>query len=255
MDILAHNRAAWDREVEKKNVWTIPVSPEVIADARRGKWSVLLTETKPVPRAWFGELAGKDVLCLASGGGQQGPVLAAAGAHVTVLDLSPRQLASDRRVAQREGLELRTVEGDMADLSAFADESFDLVFHPPSNNFGPDVLPVWKEAARVLRHGGALLAGFLNPVEYCFDRRQADMGVFEMRFAVPYSDTRDISEQERVALFGFEAPLEFSHTLAELIGGQMEAGLLLTGLYEDYRKGDPIAEFMPSYIATRAVKP
>ena len=109
------------------------------------------------------------MLCLASGGGQQGPILAAAGANVTVFDNSPNQLAQDRLVADREGLTIETVLGDMADLSAFPDARFDLIFHPVSNVFAPDVRPVWKEAFRVLRPGGSLLAGFMNPVQYLFD--------------------------------------------------------------------------------------
>jgi hypothetical protein len=101
-DPVAYNRAAWDREVENSNEWTQPAGPEVIARAR----------------------AGAEVLCLASGGGQQGPVLSAAGAAVTVLDNSPRQLGRDREVATREGLAVRTVLGDMRDLSVFPDASF-----------------------------------------------------------------------------------------------------------------------------------
>ncbi len=105
----------------------------------------MLTETKPVPRAWFPEMRGAEVLCLASGGGQQAPVFAAAGAKVTVLDNSPEQLAQDRLVAEREALDLRTVQGDMSGpLVCFADESFDLVFHPVSNLFVPEVRPVWS---------------------------------------------------------------------------------------------------------------
>ena len=80
-----------------------------------------------------------------------------------MFDNSPQQLARDRLVAEREGLEIRTVQGDMRDLSAFADASFDLVFHPVSNLFCPEVRPVWREAYRVLRQGGILLAGFMNP--------------------------------------------------------------------------------------------
>ncbi|MGO8960941.1 MAG: class I SAM-dependent methyltransferase [Streptosporangiaceae bacterium] len=133
-DPVAHNRAAWDREVETGNEWTIPVGPEVIEAARAGDWSVVLIGYSPVDRDWFpASLAGTEVLCLASGGGQQGPVLAAAGATVTVLDNSARQLEQDRMVADRDGLELRTELGDMRDLSAFADARFDLVFHPVSN--------------------------------------------------------------------------------------------------------------------------
>jgi 2-polyprenyl-3-methyl-5-hydroxy-6-metoxy-1,4-benzoquinol methylase len=99
---------------------------------------VVLIGYEPVPRDWFpADLTGVAVLALASGGGQQGPVLAAAGADVTVFDNSPRQLGRDREVAEREGLALRTVLGDMRDLSAFPGDSFDLVFNPVSNTFCP----------------------------------------------------------------------------------------------------------------------
>src|SRR5262245_14008559 len=153
MDIREYNRHAWDRKVQQGDRWTVPVAPEVIARARRGDWQVVLTPTKPVPRDWFPDLNGLEVLCLASGGGQQAPILAAVGASVTALDNSPRQLAQDRLVAEREGLKIRTVEGDMRDLSAFPDGRFGLVFHPVSNCFVPEVRPVWKEAFRVLRRG------------------------------------------------------------------------------------------------------
>src|SRR3954453_10587130 len=139
MDVRGYNREAWDREVENGNQWTVPVGPEVIEAARRGEWEVLLTDQKPVPREWFPAMAGADVLCLASGGGQQAPTFAAAGANVTSFDASPGQLARDRLVAGRDGLPLRTIVGDMANLSALPDASFGLVFHPCSNCFSPEV--------------------------------------------------------------------------------------------------------------------
>ena len=255
MDVRAFNRQAWDNEVAQGNPWTVPVTAEQIAAARQGHWQVVLTETKPVPRGWFPPLNGAEVLCLASGGGQQGPILAAAGARVTVYDNSPRQLAQDRMVAERDGLSITTLEGDMRDLSVFADQQFDLVFHPVSNLFVPEVRPVWAEAFRVLRPGGVLLAGFLNPVVYIFDRAQADQGVLEVRHALPYSDLHSITEAERQQSFGANAPLEWSHTLEDQIGGQLEAGFVLTALYEDRHRDDVVAKYTPTYIATRAVRP
>jgi ubiquinone/menaquinone biosynthesis C-methylase UbiE len=169
VNIREHNRLAWDKQVENGNQWTVPISPEAVAAARKGQWTIILTPTKPVPRNWLPNLIGQQVLCLASGGGQQGPVLAVAGAHVTVLDNSPKQLERDRLVSEREGLAIATVEGDMADLSMFSDQSFDIVVHPVSNVFVPDVRPVWREAFRVLRKKGILIAGFNNPVVYLFD--------------------------------------------------------------------------------------
>jgi SAM-dependent methyltransferase len=259
IDIRAYNREAWNRQVAEGNPWTIPVSSEVVAAARRGEWSILLTPSIPVPRAWFPPLAGADVLCLASGGGQQGPTLAAAGAHVTVFDNSPRQLAQDRLVAEREGLAIRTVEGDMADLSAFADASFDLIVHPVSNVFAADVLPVWGEAYRVLRPRGALLAGFSNPINYIFDFDLLDREHrLEVKYTLPYSDIESLSDEARKAYLAKGWPLEFSHTLDDQIGGQLAAGFLLAGFFEDRyppQENDLISEHMPTFFATRSIKP
>ena len=173
MDIRSHNRVAWDKQVESGNQWTLPVSAEVIEAARQGKWEILLTPLKPVPPEWFPQVIGADVLCLASGGSQQGLVLAAAGANVTVFDNSSKQLEQDRSVAERESLVIQAVEGDMADLFDFADGSFDLVVHPVSNIFVPDVNLVWSESFRVLRPGGEFLSGFMNPALFLFDNDEA----------------------------------------------------------------------------------
>jgi SAM-dependent methyltransferase len=259
LDIRAYNRTAWDGEVERGNEWTVPVGDEMIAAARRGEWEILLTPSKPVPRAWFPDLRGIDVLCLASGGGQQGPILAAAGANVTVLDNSPKQLEQDRRVAERHTLHITTVEGDMADLSRFPDRSFHLIVHPVSNCFVPDVRPVWAEAFRVLRCRGVLLAGFSNPATYLFDYDLADRtGVLQVKYELPYSDLTSLPAEERQQYIETETPLEFSHTLEDQIGGQLEVGFLLTGFFEDAYDGeeeDLLTDYMPTFMATRAVKP
>jgi ubiquinone/menaquinone biosynthesis C-methylase UbiE len=197
------------------------------------------------------------ILCLASAGGQQGPILAAAGAQVTVFDNSPRQLEQDRLVAEREGLSIEIVQGNMADLSVFVDGRFDLIVHPVSNVFVPHVLPVWREAYRVLGPGGVLLAGFDNPVFYLFDfdliKREK---ILKVKHKIPYSDLEILSEAEKQNYIQEKKPFEFGHTLDDQIGGQIAAGFVLTGFYEDrFPQGeDLLSEFMPVFIATRGLK-
>jgi len=253
-ELYHYNQRAWNRAVAEGSEWTIPVTAEQIAAAQRGEWQITLTTRKAVPRAWFPLLVSAQVLGLAAAGGQQGPILAAAGAHVTILDASPQQLAQDRYVARRDGLTLTTVEGDMADLSRFANGSFDLIVHPCSNLFVPDVLVVWRECYRVLRPGGVLLAGFCNPASYIFDQRLADDGVLQVRHRLPYSDLTSLTAAEREQYIADEQPLEFGHTLDDQIGGQLAAGFVLTGFYEDSWPGRALDEYMPTFMATRAVK-
>ena len=256
MDIVQYNRKAWTNEVEKQNIWTIPVSPEQIERARAGDFEMVLTPTKPVPKDWFGDIKGKKVLCLASGGGQQGPIFAALGADVTVFDNCPAQLEKDEMVAKRDGLSISLVQGDMRDLSVFSDDTFDLIFHPVSNCFAPDVLPVWRECYRVLKIGGALLAGFQNPFVYLFDMDEWDKGNLVIRYKVPYSDVDQLSKQRLQKYIDDGEPLVFGHTLSDQIGGQIAAGFYITGFLEDIqgREDGLLDPYIATFIATRAVK-
>lgn len=257
VDVRDLNRTAWDTQVAEKNRWTVPVSAEEIAAARRGEWQIVLTPTKAVPRSWFSEIRGARVLCLASGGGQQGPILAAAGARVVVFDNSPNQLAQDRMVAERDGLDLETIEGDMADLGGFEDGAFDLIVHPVSNSFVPDLRPVWSESFRVLRRGCDLLAGFTNPVRYLFDDHpDSSADPLRVAHAIPYSDLVHRDERGRERQIADGEPLEFGHSLADQIGGQIEAGFVLTGFYEDTfpPEEDELSRYISSFAATRARK-
>jgi 2-polyprenyl-3-methyl-5-hydroxy-6-metoxy-1,4-benzoquinol methylase len=143
------NQRAWDHAVDRgENPYTKAVSAELVAAARRGDWSVTVSEQRPVPREWLDPIAGKRVLCLASGGGQQAPILAAAGAIVTLVDLSSRQLDQDRFVAERDGLSITTIQADMADLGALPDGAFDLLINPVSTLFVPDLAASSRPGSR-----------------------------------------------------------------------------------------------------------
>jgi SAM-dependent methyltransferase len=254
LNVRDYNRYAWNHQVDKNNKFTIPVDSKTVDAARRGEFSVLLTETKPVPKEWFPSFQGLDLLGLACGGGQQGPVFAALGANVTIFDNSPAQLERDRQVADREGLIIRTVEGDMRDLSVFPDESFDLVFHPVSNVFCPEVRPVWKESFRVLRPCGLLLAGLANPIYYMFGTHADEQESLQVRYAIPYSDLKDMEPEELDTCIEEGIPLEFGHSLTDLIAGQTDAGFAITGFYEDICPDSHLSKYHPAYFATRAVR-
>jgi len=258
MNYLERNRRSWNDGVMSTSVWARPVDGETIAAARAGRWEVFLTPRTPVPRSWFPDIAGKDVLCLASGGGQQVPILAAAGAIVTSFDLSDEQLRKDQLVAEREGLAIRCVQGDMADLGCFPDAAFDLVFHPASNVFARNLEPVWRECHRVIRPGGALLSGFMNPAVFLFDHDEADAtGELVVRYSLPYSDEESLPPDRLRARIEAGEPHEFSHSLTSQIGGQAEAGFFIVGLYEDHWHDEswPFSNRSPVCIATRAVRP
>jgi hypothetical protein len=110
-----------------------------------------------------------------------------------------------------------------------------------------------------MRRGGVLLAGFNNPAIYLFDYDLADReGILQVKYALPYDDLTSLAVEERQRHLDAGAPLEFSHTLEDQIGGQLDVGFLLTGLYEDgYSEGtdEPLNSYMPLFIATRAIKP
>jgi ubiquinone/menaquinone biosynthesis C-methylase UbiE len=256
-EILAHNRLAWDQQATRQCEWSRPVSVETIAAARSGQWQVHLTPGV-MKSNWLGDVNGKKILCLASAGGQQAPILAAAGAEVTVFDISDKQLEQDRMVAQRDGLSLSTVQGDMRDLSIFVDGTFDCIFHPISNLYVPDIRPVWRECYRVLKDGGKLLASFYNPIVFVGDRNPeyAEDSVIRPRFKLPYSEIDHLNAEAVAAKCERGEALVFGHSLTEQIAGQLEVGFVLEGFQEDMQPTPRflIDRFLPTFIATCAIK-
>jgi len=159
-------------------------------------------------------------------------------------------------VAERDDLDLRCIRGDMADLADFSDACFDLIFHPVSNVFVPDVEVVWRECYRVLKSGGDLLAGFMNPGFFLFDHDESEQtGKLEVKYQLPYAEPGILDGTGLKELEESGRALEFSHSLETQIGGQLKAGFVIADLYEDYWTGElPFNKYSPSYIATRAIK-
>ncbi len=254
-DVFEFNRDSWDQIAQQGDRYYQAATGQQIAAARRGQIPIHLTPVKRVPAEWLGDVQGRRVLGLACGGGQQAPLLAAAGADVIVFDCSPAQLQRDREIAMEYGLSLHTIQGDMADLSLLENDDFDLVINPCSVCFCPDVATIWREVHRVLKPGGSLLAGFINPVNYLFDAVEMEQGKLLVRHSIPYSDLQ-LDDEERNQLLGSQRPLEFGHSLTQLIGEQIDAGLALTGFYEDrWGNKDLLSDHLDVFVATRSTKP
>ena len=242
------NAQTIDQWVDEGWEWGRPVTHEEYAAALCGHAQIFLTPTTPVPAAWLGDVKGKRVLGLASGGGQQMPLLTAMGARCTVLDYSPRQLESERIVAAREGYSIDIVRADMTKPLPFADEAFDLIVHPVSNCYVESVEPIFRECYRVLKKGGALLSGLDNGVAFMFDNDEE-----RVVNTFPFNPLKN--PEQMAQLEADNSGVQFSHTMEEQLGGQLRAGFTLVDLYEDTSGSGNLHEHnIPTFIATRAVK-
>ena len=249
MDYSEINAQTIDRWIQDGWEWGVPITHQAYLDALAGNWDVVLTPTKPVPKAWFGDLKGKRVLGLASGGGQQMPIFAALGAVCTVLDYSPAQLESERMVSQREGYDIRIIRADMTKPLPFDDNAFVLIFHPVSNCYVREVRPIFRECFRVLKPGGALLGGYDMGINFLVDEKEERI-VNSLPFD-PITDPALMAQLQKN-----DDGVQFSHTLEDQVGGQLAAGFQITDLYEDTNGYGRLHDMgIPTFAAIRAVKP
>ena len=242
------NAETIDRWIDQGWEWGIPISHEDFVKAKRGDWNVLLTPTKLVPKEWFPDFYTCKILGLAAGGGQQMPVFSALGAECTVLDYSQKQIDSEIAVAKREGYTINTVKADMTKKLPFNNNTFDLIFHPVSNCYIEDVIPVWQECYRVLKKGGILMAGLDNGINFLFDDLES-----KLTYSLPFNPLKN--PQLKEVLDKTDSGVQFSHTMNEQIRGQIQSGFSIKDLYEDYNDSGPLQEHgVPTFWATLAVK-
>lgn len=238
-DIYSRVEQNIDRLVENDVNWSACATPEQMQQAREGKLKLTFGVDGVIPSQWFGDLKGKKVLCLAGAGGLQAPLLACAGADVTVIDLSERMLDKDREIAARENLSIHIEHGNMCDLSRFADASFDLVLNPPSLCYVPEVNPVFREVYRVLKPGGTFIMISMNPIAYVCDWDGAQQ-CYKAVNRMPYNSAEHDGQGDWV---------EFGHTMESYLGGQIAAGFVITGYLEN--QTEDITEL---YFITRSEK-
>lgn len=180
----------------------------------------------------LGNLAGKDVLCLACGGGQQSVAFALLGANVTVFDLSDAQLRRDAEAALHYGVDIKIVEGDIRDLSCFETKTFDIVYQAYSLGFVPDAGAVFQQVASVLSAGGIYYFNCANPFFIGLSEKDWNGQGYALKY--PYLDGAEITCLDQDWVYDrnrtnepIRLPREYRHTLSTLIGGLVEQGFLI----------------------------
>jgi SAM-dependent methyltransferase len=227
---LLHNQRAWDERVRRRLNHTRPASEKVFTDPA-GMADIY---------GWIGRnLSGQHVLCLGAGGGRHGPIYAAAGATVTVVDISPAMLELDHAMAQKRGLTLHTLAASMDDLSQLRQEQFDLVVQPISTCYVPDVTKVYQEVARVTRPGGLYISQHKQPANL---QASAQLEPGQSGYVVqePYYRQGPLPSVAAGSLHRESECLEFLHRWEDLLGGLCRSGFVVEDLLEPHH-GDPKA--------------
>jgi len=247
---VAHNSRAWDRLACRGVPLARPASDNAFDD----------------PRTWLGgggpqggrpwlpvSLAGLEVLCLAAGGGKHGPLYAAAGARVTVVDLSAAMLELDRQVARERGIDLDIVQGSMDELGMLGQGRFDVVIHPVSTCYLPEVSAVFAAVAQVTRPGGRYVSQHKNPMSLQASLAVNGAGRYEVMQPV---DRREPLPPEAPSRLREAGTQEFIHSLTAIFGGMCQAGFVIEDVHEpSHAEGDAAigsfahrAAFLPPYI-------
>jgi ubiquinone/menaquinone biosynthesis C-methylase UbiE len=226
-EIARYNQARWKALVEAAALFTRPNLNLDVASARQ----------RIDPDGKLGDVKGRDVLCLAGGGGQQSGAFALLGANVTVFDLSDEQLEQDKKVAEHFGFEIKIVQGDMRNLSCFDESSFDIVYHAYSLSFVTDAEEVFRQVARVLRNGGTYWFGCANP--FVMGMSQNDWNGDGYLLKKPYLSKARITYEDQDWVYNRDrqntvpSPIEYRHTLSDLVNGLTNSGFVIFHLYDD----------------------
>lgn len=245
---LDHNQRAWDERARKNERHTAKAL------------SKDLLNPLPIldPEGWLGgAVKGKKVLCLASGGGLQSALLAAAGALVTVVDLSAEMLLRDREVAAKHSFQILTVQASMEDLSALPANNFEIILQPVSTCYVPDVAPVFAEVARVAREGALYISQHKQPASLQAETLNTGRGYLIAEpadRAGPLPPVLPCMHRESDAI-------EYLHRWQDLIGKMCRAGFVIEDIVEPRSGANILAQpgtfehrsaFLPPYVKLKA---
>lgn len=221
-EVLSANKRAWDRLAAQGHVLAKPVTDDEFRQP-----------LKTIdPAGWLkGGIQGWNVLCLAAGGGRHGPLYSAAGGNVTVVDLSSGMLELDRRVAEERKISLRTIETSMDNLSMLNNAEFDLVIHPVSTCYLPNLERLFPEIARVTRVGGLYISQHKQPANL-----QASLETYIGNYVIEhaYYDERPVPAAIEPSKLREPQTREFAHRWETLLGGICRSGFAIEDVAEPF---------------------
>lgn len=235
---IKKNKKWWEEKVENSSVFTKPwlgIDVKILKKYANGK---LKEPSWPIndiyPATILNNVANKDVLCLASGGGQQSAIFGLLNANVTVIDLSERQLENDKLAANHYGYKVSTFQGDMCDLSFLSNNSYDLVYQPPSMGYIHDINKVYSNVSRILRPGGLYRVDAQNP-QSRFTHRLSWNGEGYL-ISEPYSTKKKQRADDKEVI-------EFRHGLDDIFNGLLKNSFEIMSVHEMpedvYQKNNP----------------
>ena len=244
----AQNEKAWDDLVRAGSSFANPARPEDFLEPDK-----IINPFEWLPSSF----KGLRVLCLGAGGGRHGPIFAAQGAEVAVVDISEEMLKLDQEVATREGVTLRTSKASMTDLGEFGDAVFDIVLQPVSSCYVEDVMLVYREVARVIKPDGIYVSQHKQPISLQAATKPLATGGYAI--CEPYyreGPLPPVSGSEHRE----QGTREYLHTLESLLGGLCLSGFVIEDLKEPRHASTQAAPgsfqarsyYVPPYVAIKA---
>jgi ubiquinone/menaquinone biosynthesis C-methylase UbiE len=112
----------------------------------------------------LGDVAGKDILEVGCGGGQNAIVLEKWGARSSGMDISEKQIEHARKLAKKEGVQVHFYIGSMENLDVFRNGSFDIVLSSFAVGYVDDLAKTVREMFRVLRKNGLFVFCDVHPI-------------------------------------------------------------------------------------------
>jgi ubiquinone/menaquinone biosynthesis C-methylase UbiE len=247
--IKAYNKSAWDTRARSGCRFSNSAPPSEYEKAARA-----LADNPWLPN----NISGLQVLNLASGGGGQSGLFASLGAKVSVVDISHEMLENDRELARERGFDIRVIEASMDHLPMLHNAEFDLVTHPVSTCYLPNLQNVFDEVARVSKPGATYISHHKQPasMQASADPVNGHYQLIERySFKGPLPPVTGKMHRE-------DGTLEFLHTLQDLLGGLCQAGFYI----DDFREADHAepdaapgsfghrSSFVPAFMSIKAIR-